>query len=171
MKLQSEQIAQFFDKGYLVVENVFSPDDMAPVIAAYDKFIAQRAIEVKTQEKIQDIGEGLPFEKRFAALYAQSNEIEEDLDIMRARLEGMYNFLFNEKLLDVAESLLGGEIISSPVQYIRAKIPTNIIADGVPHYIQNVPWHQNASVTLEDADPYNVFTFWIPLDTSKPALF
>ena len=75
MKLQSEQIAQFFDKGYLVVENVFSPDDLAPVIAAYDKFIAQRAIELKTQGKIQDICDGLPFEKRFAAIYLDHVQI------------------------------------------------------------------------------------------------
>lgn len=163
MKLQSEQIEQFFNKGYLVVEDVFSADDLAPVIAVYDEFIDKRAIELKSQGKIQDLCEGLPFEKRFAALYVQCPQIEDDIDIMRARLEGMYNFLFNEKLLDVAECLVGGEILASPIQHIRAKIPTSIIAEGVPHYIQNVPWHQDAAVTQEDADPYKIFTFWIPL--------
>ncbi|MDB5078809.1 MAG: hypothetical protein JWP00_733 [Chloroflexi bacterium] len=164
MKLQSEQIEHFFNKGYLVVENVFSPaEDLDPVIAAYAEFIDQRAVELKHQGKIHDLGEGLPFEKRFAVLYAQSHDIEDDLDIMRSRLERMYNFLFNPKLLDVAESLLGSELICSPIQHIRAKIPTKIIAQGVPHYIHNVPWHQDAAVTQEDADPYNIFTFWIPL--------
>jgi len=27
----------------------------------------------------------------------------------------------------------------------------------------NVAWHQDAGVTLEEADPYDIFTFWIPL--------
>src|SRR6476620_9662209 len=107
MKLQSEQIEQFFNKGYLVVEDVFTAEDLTPVITAYEEFIAKRAVELKSQGKIQDLGEGLPFEKRFAALYVQCPQIEDDIDIMRARLEPMYNFLFNEKLLDIAESLLG----------------------------------------------------------------
>jgi phytanoyl-CoA hydroxylase len=163
MKLTSEQIEHFFSKGYLVVEDVFSPADLAPVINAIDEFIAQRALELKEQGKIQDLCEGQPFERRFASLYAQSKEIETGIDIMQCRLEELYKFLFNDKLLDLAESLLGGELLCSPVQHLRAKIPTSIIAQDVPHYVHNVPWHQDAAVTLEDADPYDIFNFWIPL--------
>src|SRR6478735_6099234 len=104
MKLQSEQIEHFFNKGYLVVEDVFSPADLAPVINAIDEFIAQRALELKAQGKIQDLCEGQPFERRFASLYAQSKEIETGIDIMQCRLEELYKFLFNDKLLDLAES-------------------------------------------------------------------
>jgi phytanoyl-CoA hydroxylase len=163
MKLQSEQVEQFYNQGYLVVDNVLSEEELAPLIAAIEGYIDRRARELKAAGKIQDLCEGQPFEKRFAGLYAQSREIENDLDIYNSRLEEMYKFLYNEKLMDVVESLVGSEILCNPIQHLRAKIPTPIIAEGVPEYVHNVPWHQDAATMQEDADPYPVVTFWMPL--------
>ncbi len=163
MKLQNEQVEHFYNQGYLVVDNIFSEEDLAPLISAIEGYIDRRARELKAQGKIQDLCEGQTFEKRFAGLYAQNREIEDDLDIYNSRLEEMYRFLYNDKLMDVVECLVGSEILSNPIQHLRAKVPTPIIAEGVPEYVHNVPWHQDAATMQEDADPYPVVTFWIPL--------
>lgn len=163
MKLSPEQVEHFYDKGYLVAENIFTEEDFAPLIAAIEGYIDRRAHELKAEGKITDLCEGLPFEKRFAGLYAQNRAIENDLDIYNSRLEEMYKFLYNEKFMDVVESIVGSEILCNPIQHLRAKIPTPIIAEGVPEYVHNVPWHQDAATMQEDADPYPIVTFWIPL--------
>lgn len=163
MKLSDEQVEFFNENGYIVVENVFTESDLAPLIADINQFIDRRAKELQAEGHVTDLGEGLPFEKRFAHLYAQTRLIEEGIDIYQSQLAEMYKFLYNDKLLDVVESLVGPEILCNPIQHLRAKIPTPIINSDFPVYRYNVPWHQDAATTQEDADPYKIVTFWIPL--------
>ncbi|MFP6646532.1 MAG: hypothetical protein VCF24_23650, partial [Candidatus Latescibacterota bacterium] len=71
--------------------------------------------------------------------------------------------------------LVGPEIICSPIQHARAKLPESLLdpsrvvddeaADRLRAMIgENVaPWHQDAQVHLEVADPHPIVTVWIPL--------
>jgi phytanoyl-CoA hydroxylase len=59
-------------------------------------------------------------------------------------------------LLDVAESLIGPEILAHPQAVLRGKLPNH--AEGV------VPWHQDlASLVPEEAGETLMVNFWIPL--------
>lgn len=160
MLLSQEQIDQYHNRGYVVVQNVLTEEDLAPVISAYAEFIDRRAQELKAEGKIENLFEDEPFERRFANLFAESQEIQYGLDIMEARLEPMFNFLRNDNLLDVVESLLGKEITCNPIQHIRGKVPAEIHSG--PSSL-NVPWHQDAAVTTEEADQSDIITFWLPL--------
>ncbi len=162
MKLSEEQIEQYRREGYLVVPGVLTDDDLAPVIAEIDEFVDRRAAELKEQGKITHRFEGEPFERRYAKLYSQSKEIGNGLDIFFMRGQAMFRFLHNPNLLDVVESLLGEELTCNPIQHLRAKVP-QAVKGNVPDYFQNVPWHQDAAVTWEEADPTEIITFWIPL--------
>ncbi|GIP35019.1 phytanoyl-CoA dioxygenase family protein [Paenibacillus sp. J2TS4] len=163
MKLTREQVKRFQEDGYVVVDNVLSEEDLAPVIAGISRFIDQRAQELKAEGKLQKLYEEEPFERRYSFLYAQTKEIGQGLDIMYSRIPEVFRFLLNRNLLDVVESLLGNEIICNPIQHLRAKVPNRTFGEETPEHFLNVPWHQDAGVTLEEADDSDIVTFWIPL--------
>jgi len=81
---------------------------------------------------------------------------------MQLRGRAMFDFLRNGNLLDIAECLFGRELTCNPIQHVRAKLPA---APGQTEFstFENVPWHQDAAVTLEEADASEIVTFWLPL--------
>lgn len=162
MVLSDPQIKSFRQEGFLLVENVLEDADFAPVIDEIEKWVDARAVVLQNDEIIQDLYEGDGFETRYGKLFAQSREIGEGMDIMLSRGERMFEFLRNENLLDVIEGILGPEILCSPIQHLRAKTPFPKGENGYDLF-GNVPWHQDAGVTQEEADPFEILTVWIPL--------
>ena len=159
MGLTTEQVDAFKNDGVVVVEGVFTDVDLQPVIDGYSRWIDGRAKQLFDEGKISDLVEGEPFEKRFARLYAQSREIEKGMDIMFARLPEMFDFLRNPRLLGAVSRLIGtNEITCNPIQHIRGKV-TDL--SGGSYF--NVPWHQDAAVTWEEADSTDIVTCWLPL--------
>lgn len=161
MALSSEQVVRFREEGVLVAEDVLTEADLAPVVAEYEAWIDRRARELAEAGKIADLCEGQPFERRLACLYAQSPEITRDMDIMQVRGPATFAFLRNSRLLDAVESLVGPEITCNPIQHIRAKPPAASSGESAGFY--NVPWHQDAGVTWEEADDSDIVTCWMPL--------
>ncbi len=161
MALTQEQVAAFREEGVLVAEGVLCDSDLAPLIAEYSEFIDRRARALAAEGKVKELCEGEPFERRAACLYAQSPDIMKQMDIMEMRGPATFAFLRNERLLDAVESLVGPEITCSPIQHIRAKPPAAASGEGAGFY--NVPWHQDAGVTWEEADNSDIVTCWIPL--------
>jgi ectoine hydroxylase-related dioxygenase (phytanoyl-CoA dioxygenase family) len=161
MSLTEKQVAEFRENGVLVVEDVLTEADLAPVIDEYAQWIDRRACELAAVGKISDMCEDAPFERRIGLLYAQSPEITSGLDIMFVRGPETFAFLRNERLLDAVESLVGPEITCNPIQHVRAKPPATLSGAGSGFY--NVPWHQDAGVIWEEADSSNIVTCWMPL--------
>lgn len=161
MSLTAEQVQQFRERGYLVAEGVLTDDDLAPVIAEYAEWIDRRAKELAAEGKITELHTDAPFEQRAALLYAQSPDILKNMDIMNVRGEASFQFLHNAHLLDAVESFIGGEIVCSPIQHVRAKPPAALSGENSGFY--NVPWHQDAGVTWEEADDSDIITCWLPL--------
>ena len=161
MSLSQDQVRAFREEGVLVAEGVLTGLDIAPVICEYTDWIDRRARILQAEGKINDLCEQEPFERRAACLYAQSSEITRDMDIMSARGPATFAFLRNKRLLDAVESLIGPEITCSPIQHIRAKPPAALSSEAAGFY--NVPWHQDAGVTWEEADDSDIVTCWIAL--------
>jgi hypothetical protein len=162
MKLTQAQVNAFHKHGVLVVPDLFTEDDLAPVIAGVSEFIERQAATLHSRGKIQDRCEGEPFLTRFAKLYAQSEEINSNLDIMLMRDIRLFEFLRHPSLMEALGGLLGPEITCSPIQHLRGKVPTRLTGDQ-PGYFFNVPWHQDSGVTWEEADASLIVTVWIPL--------
>jgi phytanoyl-CoA hydroxylase len=95
-----------------------------------------------------------------ALICRENNEIYPELDIFRLRGKASFAFLRNEHLLDVVEALVGPEIICNPIQHIRPKLPSGLTPEGADAHV--APWHQDAGVTWEEADPYFILTVWLP---------
>src|SRR5579871_5335191 len=161
MSLSEDQVRAFREEGVLVAEGVLTEADIAPVVLEYADWIDRRARLLQTEGKITDLCEQEPFERRAACLYAQSPEITRDMDIMFARGPATFAFLRNKRLLDAVEALIGPEITCNPIQHIRAKPPAALSSEGAGFY--NVPWHQDAGVTWEEADNSDILTCWIAL--------
>jgi phytanoyl-CoA hydroxylase len=161
MSLSEQQIAEFRTEGVLVAEDVLTAADLEPVIAEYAEWVDCRARELAAEGKIKELYADAPFDRRLALLYAQSSEITNGLDIMLVRGPATFAFLRNERLLDAVESLVGPEITCNPIQHVRAKPPADLSGAGSGFY--NVPWHQDAGVTWEEADASDIVTCWLPL--------
>lgn len=159
MKLSRKQVEEFHDQGVLIVKDVLTEADFAPVQAEINEFITRRANELKAAGKISNLHEDAPFEKRIALIYAQCDEIMKGLDIMQMRGKEMFAFLRNKNLLDTVESIIGSELTCSPIQHLRAKVPSNL---GKGNF-EVVPWHQDSAVTWEEADSSDIVTCWIPM--------
>ncbi|MCD1261400.1 phytanoyl-CoA dioxygenase family protein [Paenibacillus athensensis] len=161
MSLTLKQIVDFQTYGYLIAEDIFTEADMQPVIDELNKLIDERARALLAEGKITDLHENEPFEKRIALLSKQSREINRNIDIMEYRGPAMFEFLKNEKLLNVVECLLGRELSCNPIQHLRAKLPWSGTGEQPPE--ENVPWHQDAAVTQADSEASEIITFWMPL--------
>ncbi len=166
MALTQVQVDHFRNKGYVIVEGVLDDSDFEPIEQAYDVLINQKAQALLEAGKIQSVHADKPFSHRLAAIAKElSDEDFEDmrsftgaLDIMRAREKPMFEFFFNAKLLSAVESIVGPEIVLSPIQHIRPYLP---LRSDKQH--MQVPWHQDQGVTKEEADVSEILTVWIPL--------
>ena len=157
MHLTESQVSFFEDNGYLLLEDALGADDLAPVIDEYSALIAERARQLYNDGKVNSVYQDKPFKERLLRLANEAPEVTANLDIMQARGEGTFNFLKHPKILDIAESFVGSEIICNPIQHIRAVLPQRSSPRAT------TPWHQDAGVCWPDTDAYFMLTVWIPI--------
>ncbi len=160
MKLTQEQIAQFNREGYLVARGGLQDSDLDPVIREYEEHIGRRAKELLAQNKISQLYDGEPFERRLARICEEDGQIYNELDIMQFRGRALFDFLRNENLMDLVEGLVGPEISCNPIQHLRPKLPSKTAKAANTHI---AAWHQDAAVMREEADPHFILTVWLPL--------
>ncbi len=161
VKLTQPQLEQFHKDGFLILENVLTASDLAPVIDEYTAYIDRRTNELFAAGKLTQLYADQPFDRRLASICRENSEIYPELDIMFLRGQAAFNFLRHEKLLDLVEAFVGPEIICSPIQHVRPKLPAGLTPRGSdPHVVH---WHQDAGVTWEEADPHFILTVWLPL--------
>lgn len=177
--LTPEQVAQFREEGYLVVKGVLSPpDDLDPIIGEYHGVIDRLADELYETGAISSRYEQLPFGKRLIRIYQESGKVHAqyfDFSLPQGGVQpdtpfwtgtAVFNALRNEKLLDVAESIIGPEIYSNPVQHVRIKPPEHLAPKdpktGRPQ-LGVTPWHQDNGVINAEADDTDMLTVWFPL--------
>ncbi|WP_438479862.1 phytanoyl-CoA dioxygenase family protein [Oleiharenicola lentus] len=161
--LTPEQCAFFRDEGYLIIPDVFDPQDLEPVRQALHREIAAKALELKAQGKLENLHEDLAFDYRLAAI--QKDSAENSVAIMR-HLEGLrgggfhavelFDLIAHKKLLAKVGSLLATEeIVASSVYRVRPKLPNS--GRGI------VPWHQDSGYFAEHCDTQMIITCWVPL--------
>ena len=164
--LSTEQIAHFQRDGFLLVEDLLTAVDLDPVIEEYAAYIDRRVHELVAAGQLTQSYAAEPFARRLACISRETGTLYPELDIMYLRGSATFAFLHNEKLLNIAESLIGPEILCSPIQHLRPKLPSGLTPRGSdPHVVH---WHQDAGVTWAEADPYFILTMWLPLVDATP---
>ena len=177
--LSPEQVKQYDEQGYLLVKDVLDPaTDLDPIIAEYDGVLDRLAYEVYAAGDIESKYEDLPFGKRLSQIYVDSGKVHAQYFDFSLPQKGIlhdtpfwtgpavFSTLTNDKLLDVAESIIGPEIYSNPVQHVRIKPPEAIVPKdpetGRPQ-LGATQMHQDNGVVNEEADRTQMLTIWFSL--------
>ncbi len=177
--LTQAQVAHFEDQGYLVVEDLFDPEqDLHPVIFEYEGVLDRLAQDLYDKGEISSTYDDLPFGDRLTQIYAESDKVHAqyfDFSLPQKNVQAdtpmwvgpaVFQLLRNEKLLDAVESLIGPEIYSNPVQHVRLKPPEHLcpINEETGHVqLGATPWHQDNGVVTPDADETDMLTVWFGL--------
>jgi phytanoyl-CoA hydroxylase len=152
--LTPDQVAAYDADGFLVLDDLLTEADMAPVRSALTEKVDRIADELVAAGLIDDPLVDESFDTRLARLF-DGLDAEHFLAYGRSwrdRIAGYHTLMANPKILDVVESLIGPEIFSNPVYNVRPKVPR--VAAGA------VPWHQDKSY-WPDANANPVVTVWL----------
>jgi hypothetical protein len=160
MKLNAEQIAEFHREGYRVVEELFTDADLQPVIDEITEEIDRRARALVASGDLSRPYEEERFETRLTRITAETEKLYWSIASGQLSGPGIFGLLTNPRLVDLAESLVGPEIIASSVYRLRPKVP------GFAHGV--VPWHQDSGYFEPYCDRSLVLTVWIPLVDATP---
>jgi len=177
--LTKEQLQQFDREGYLFFPNLLEPRrDLQPIIDEYHGVLDRLVDELYAKEEISSRYENLPFDDRLIKIYQETSKVHAqyfDFHLPpNATTEdtpgwwgpAVFNALRNEKILDVVESLIGGEIYSNPIQHVRMKPPERLTPKdpktGLP-MIGATAHHQDNGVGTPEVDNTEMITVWFPL--------
>jgi ectoine hydroxylase-related dioxygenase (phytanoyl-CoA dioxygenase family) len=176
--LSPEQVAQFEEQGYLVVEQLLDPvADLDPIIEEYKGVLDRLALDLYEKGEITSLYEDLPFGQRLIRIYQESGKVHAqyfDFSLPQGNVKpdtpmwvgkAVFNALTNPHLLDAVESIIGPEIYSNPVQHVRIKPPEHLTPRDEKGVVQlgATPWHQDNGVVLPEADETDMLTVWFPL--------
>ena len=130
--------------------------------------------------------DSLDFEERYFAVLAEYPALYEYLSISLPLLNdgvdestyrchmgpALFAVLRHSKILDMVESVLGGEVTSNPIQQIRLKPPLSRVPKSGKGYsnIGRTTWHQDHGAAMDDAADTDMLTVWVAMtDASEKA--
>ncbi|SVE31970.1 uncharacterized protein METZ01_LOCUS484824, partial [marine metagenome] len=152
MGISQEKLRFYQREGYVILEGVLTDDDLEPLIQDHIIIVDAMARDLHRQGKISRLYEDEPFEIRLARIAEEYEEVDECPDIGFTRRRATYEFLRNKNLVDVIEPFIGPEISCNPVSHVRPKLPST-----------DVPFHQDAVFTTQEAKDILQVTVWLPL--------
>jgi len=158
--INNEQIEQYNEEGYTIVENVFSQTELQPVLDEFEEIVDIFAERAFSAGKISNKHSDKDVFKRLAALekdFKGSSVLIHHKGILKPALANLWG---SDKLLDMVEKWVGKDIAGHPVWNIRSKTPQTVR--------MTVPWHQDTAYLKEGTDETAQPAAWIPfLDVDK----
>ena len=175
-------VQRFHDDGFLVIEDVFDPVlDLDPVVREYTAKLDRVADAWAADGTIPSTFADLPFTQRFAQILNATGSIgyrpfdiclggpfrtDEPLEASMHAGPAVFNMMRHPRLLDVIEQLIGGEILSNPIQHMRIKPPEAMLREELVKrntMMSAVAWHQDQGVALPEIDQTDILTVWFPV--------
>ena len=155
MTISADQVAQYESDGFLIVEGLFSDDDLAPVIdeiaAAVDTLARRLFAERSIASPYADEG----FYTRMARVAAEYDEAPGLFQIstpMGAALAALWS---SDRLLDIVAAIIGPDVEGGAIWNVRPKVPNNVL--------MTVPWHQDSGYLAPSGQGTAQPACWIPL--------
>ena len=176
--ISKQQLVEFDQQGFIVVENVLDPvDDLRPIIDDYSVLLDGLAHRWCREGRIRSPFSELPFVRRLTQIMCESSinvsryfdislpDSAVDYDEPIHLSEPVFKLITNPKLLDVVESFVGSEILSNPVQHVRIKPPESQVEGKFEQnfLVRRTGWHQDQGVIRSEADATNMLTVWLPV--------
>lgn len=160
MKLSNQQIQNFHEEGYLIVEDLFDDADLQPVIDDVSAEIDRLANELVASGELSHTYADEGFTSRLTGINSETDAVLNAIISGKLATSGIFGLLTNPKLLDAVESLVGPEIIAASAYRLRPKLPN--LDSAV------VPWHQDSAFFEPYCDTSLILTVWIPLVDATP---
>ena len=156
MNVTEEHLRFYEEEGYVVLEGALTKEDLEPIIQDYTAVVDEKARELHSEGKIENLYADEPFESRMARVAEEARDDQGsklgNLDIGATRRPATFEFLRNKNLVDAIEPFIGPEISCNAVSHMRPKMPG-----------EEVPFHQDAVFTTQDALNNLQITVWLPL--------
>jgi phytanoyl-CoA hydroxylase len=181
--LSIEQLTHLSREGYVVVDRLYEPaHDFATLMAEYEALLNTIVERLMAAGELSESFSELPFEQRVIRVVraiGRSLATEFDISLPTGPIAAdtpvnatpaVFAILTHDRVLDVAEDVLGPELYASPVQHVRLKLP-RALAEEMPFsgISGTVPWHQDAGVVSEEAEETPMLTVWVPLTDATVA--
>ena len=153
--LTDEQLAFFDREGYLMIPDVFAERDLQPVVDELVHEVTKRAQALVDKGELSSTFENEGFEHQLTRISAETDRVA--TAVWNGVLNGpaIFDLICHPRLLDIAEQMLGEELVASSVYRTRPKIPGHIMGP--------VPWHQDSGYFEPACDKALVLTVWLPL--------
>jgi hypothetical protein len=154
-RLDDHQIRHFEEEGYLIIDRLFTDEELQPVIDEVSADLDKRCRDAVSAGTLSRTYEEYDFEHRLTYVDAENQTISKSMWDMKVVLPSFFGLMTNPKLLDVAEQFCGPELIASAVYRMRPKVRS--------HAWSPVPWHQDSAYFEPYCDMGLVMTVWLPL--------
>ena len=158
MRLTNEQVEQYFDDGFLLVEDVFTRDELQPVLDWFEEIVDIWADKLHRAGRVMETFKGEDVYTRLASLekaWPGAGALITQRNSMGTALANLWS---SDKLLDMAEQFIGPDIYGHPISIFRSKTPDTAL--------MTVPWHQDSGYFMEGGEGTLQPTAWIPfIDT------
>lgn len=173
--LTDAQIAQFNRVGYLVLEDVIDAATREAVIAEYSTLLDRLYDQWSVEGHLPPATPNMGFYDKLDAAVKTGLEWYQPLDISLPHAgikdetpmhigPAVFDMVTHPRILDIAESLLGPELTSNPIQHVRIKPPEAEVAEGERRaHIIATDWHQDKGVTMPSADQTEMVTIWLAI--------
>ena len=155
--LNDSQIATFKEEGYLIIEDLFTEDDLCPVEDEFSAVIEAQAQQLYKAGRVSALYENESFERRLAKITAEAPEAASALQTRAHKDERLFQFMKHPKILDQVESLVGPDILCHPSYNIHPRLPGGYTTP-----------HQDAGFYLPDGDETLILACLIPLVDTTP---
>ncbi len=159
--METTNLEQFREQGYLVVKSALSEADLAPLIAVISESVANRVAELHNEGVISDRYEEMPFERRWSAVLkacGRENEVFGWHTLVFS--EALFDLITHPKVLDILEVLIGSDIQFNGDFWVRPKLPNEKLT--------TLPWHQDSAYMPQTENDTHL-TVWLPLVDVKVA--
>jgi hypothetical protein len=155
MPLTAQQLEQYFEEGFLIVPDLFSEEQMEPVIEEVNGLVEGLANRLYAAGRVRNKHEEAGFATRLALLEEEYPGAAVLIHIGGILGPALASFWESPTLLDIVEQMIGTEIAGHPVWNLRSKTPKNPLV--------TVPWHQDTAYLAEGCHTTLQPTAWIPL--------
>lgn len=153
---------QFEDAGFVVLPGFFGRPVVEVARRGLNRLVDEHAARLIDLGVISDPLTGVPFERRLLDLYQTCLDDAPDFFRAELHLPELFSIFFDQRLLDIAETLLGTELRLYPNYTVRAKLPN--------HAQTLLLWHQDGGYTEHwhksvdgDVDEFRMINAWTPL--------
>jgi ectoine hydroxylase-related dioxygenase (phytanoyl-CoA dioxygenase family) len=172
--LDDQQLEQFREDGYLVVDEVLDPETVLdPVIEEYEQLLSQLGARWISEGRLAPDAPAATFQDRIISAYRAGLDYFQPMDISLPGGEispdtpfhagpAIFRLMTDDNLLDTVEAIIGPENTSNPIQHVRIKPPVmDLDTSEIRAHITATDWHQDRAVTLEEADRTRMVTVWL----------